>query len=45
MTGTLQKVIDETRVAVAAVAYAGEWAEVDSGEDLNSYIELHERRT
>lgn len=45
MTGTLQKVIDERRVAIAAVAYAGEWGEVDSAEDLNSYIELHERRT
>jgi len=45
MTGTLQKVIDEGRVAIAAVAYEGQWGEVDSAEDLNSYIELYERRT
>ncbi len=43
MTGTLQKVIDEGRVAIAALAYEGEWGEVDSAEDLNSYIELYER--
>jgi choline kinase len=34
MTGTLQKVIDASRVAIAAVPYAGEWGEVDSAEDL-----------
>jgi choline kinase len=34
MTGTLQKVIDAGRVAIAAVPYAGEWGEVDSAEDL-----------
>ncbi len=45
MTGTLQKVIEAGRVAIAAVSYNGEWGEVDSAEDLNSYIELHERRT
>lgn len=44
MTGTLQKVIDQGRLDIAAVAYEGEWGEVDSAEDLNSYIELHERR-
>jgi len=43
MTGTLQKVIDAGRVAIAAVAYEGEWGEVDSAEDLSSYIELHQR--
>ena len=43
MTGTLQKVIDEGRVAIAAVAYEGEWGEIDSAEDLSAYIELHER--
>lgn len=37
MTGTLQKVIDEGRVAIAAVPYTGEWGEVDSAEDLASY--------
>lgn len=34
MTGTLQKVIDARRIAIAAVPYAGEWGEVDSAEDL-----------
>lgn len=37
MTGTLQKVIDAMRVAIAAVPYVGEWGEVDSAEDLASY--------
>lgn len=37
MTGTLQKVIDARRIAIAAVPYAGEWGEVDSAEDLASY--------
>lgn len=37
MTGTLQKVIDAGRVAIAAVPYGGEWGEVDSAEDLASY--------
>lgn len=37
MTGTLQKVIDAGRVAIAAVPYIGEWGEVDSAEDLASY--------
>ena len=37
MTGTLQKVIDASRVAIAAVPYDGEWGEVDSAEDLASY--------
>lgn len=34
MTGTLQKVIDARRIAIAAVPYPGEWGEVDSVEDL-----------
>ena len=37
MTGTLQKVIDAGRVAIAAVPYTGEWGEVDSVSDLESY--------
>jgi choline kinase len=37
MTGTLQKVIEAQRVAIAAVPYQGEWGEVDSAEDLASY--------
>lgn len=37
MTGTLQKVIDAGRIAIAAVPYTGEWGEVDSAEDLASY--------
>jgi choline kinase len=45
MTHTLQKVIDEGRVAIAALSYEGEWGEVDSAEDLHSYIEVHERRS
>lgn len=44
MTGTLQKVIDAQRVAISAISYEGEWGEVDSPEDLNSYIESYERR-
>ena len=37
MTGTLQKVIDAGRVAIAAVPYDDEWGEVDSTEDLAKY--------
>lgn len=37
MTGTLQKVIAAGRVPVAAVAYRGEWGEVDSADDLAAY--------
>jgi choline kinase len=37
MTGTLQKVIDAGRVAITAVPYTGEWGEVDSVSDLESY--------
>ena len=37
MTGTLQKVIEEGRIPVRAVPYAGEWGEVDSEDDLKVY--------
>ncbi|HYF36089.1 MAG TPA: phosphocholine cytidylyltransferase family protein [Prosthecobacter sp.] len=37
MTGTLQCVIEAGRVPVHAVAYEGEWGEVDSEGDLASY--------
>jgi choline kinase len=37
MTGTLQMVINAGRVSISAVAYEGEWGEVDSIEDLKSY--------
>lgn len=37
MTGTLQKVIEEDRLAIAAIAYKEDWGEVDSAEDLAAY--------
>jgi choline kinase len=37
MTNTLQRVIDAGRVQIEAVAYTGEWGEVDSSEDLSVY--------
>ena len=37
MTGTLQMIINARRVSISAVAYEGEWGEVDSIEDLKSY--------
>lgn len=37
MTGTLQKVIDAGRIAIAAVPYTGEWGEVDCANDLDAY--------
>ncbi|MGE8152737.1 phosphocholine cytidylyltransferase family protein [Pseudomonas vancouverensis] len=37
MTNTLGQVIDAGRVPIQAVAYAGEWGEVDSCEDLAVY--------
>ena len=37
MTGTLQKVIDAGRLAIAAVPYEGDWGEIDSADDLASY--------
>jgi len=39
MTGTLQRIIDAGRVPIAAVPYVGEWGEVDSAEDLASYMQ------
>ena len=37
MTGTLQKVIDAGKIPVTAVAYEGEWGEVDNANDLLNY--------
>ncbi|MGF6090694.1 phosphocholine cytidylyltransferase family protein [Pseudomonas sp. 18173] len=37
MTHTLQQVIEAGRVPIQACAYAGEWGEVDSSEDLALY--------
>ncbi|MBK5417403.1 NTP transferase domain-containing protein [Pseudomonas sp. TH31] len=37
MTNTLQQVIEAGQVAIQAVAYTGEWGEVDSAEDLFVY--------
>lgn len=37
MTNTLQRVIDAGRVPIEAIAYNGEWGEVDSSEDLSVY--------
>lgn len=37
MTNTLQRVIDAGRVPIKAIAYNGEWGEVDSSEDLSVY--------
>jgi choline kinase len=37
MTNTLQRVIEAGRVPVHALAYSGEWGEVDSGDDLALY--------
>ncbi|MEO5363221.1 MAG: phosphocholine cytidylyltransferase family protein [Magnetococcus sp. DMHC-8] len=37
LTGTLQKVIEAGRVAVAAIPYRGAWGEVDSADDLAAY--------
>lgn len=37
MTNTLQQVIEAGRVPIHALAYTGEWGEVDSSEDLALY--------
>jgi len=37
MTGTLQKVIEEGRVPIAALPYHEPWGEVDSEDDLAAY--------
>lgn len=39
MTGTLQRVIEESRIAIAAIPYELAWGEVDSAEDLMGYQE------
>ncbi len=40
MTGTLQKVIDAGRIAIAAIPYDGEWGEFDSAEDIMAFKRL-----
>ena len=37
MTGTLQMVIDSDKIPVHAIAYEGQWGEVDSQVDLQAY--------
>ncbi len=37
MTGTLQRVLDEGRLPIAAVPYESSWGEVDTTEDLVGY--------
>ncbi len=37
MTSTLQRVIDAGHISVSAIAYEGEWGEVDNAEDLFNY--------
>jgi L-glutamine-phosphate cytidylyltransferase len=37
MTGALQKIIDEGKINIAALAYTGEWGEIDSEQDLLCY--------
>lgn len=39
MTGTLQKVIEGRRIAIAAIPYELAWEKVDSTEDLMAYQE------
>lgn len=39
MTGTLQRVIEGSRIAIEAVPYELSWGEVDSAEDLMAYQE------
>lgn len=40
MTATLQKVIEASRIPIAAIPYRGEWGEVDSVEDLATYNDV-----
>jgi len=40
MTATLQKVIEASRIPIAAIPNTGEWGEVDSAEDLATYNDL-----
>jgi len=37
MTGTFQRVIEGSRIAIAAIPYELAWGEVDSAEDLMAY--------
>jgi choline kinase len=37
MTGTLQKVIEASHLSITAVPYEGDWGEIDSAKDLESY--------
>ncbi|WP_282045451.1 phosphocholine cytidylyltransferase family protein [Roseibium album] len=37
MTGTLQQVIKEGRIAITALPYSGVWGEIDSEDDLSVY--------
>lgn len=39
MTGTLQRVIEASHIAIAAIPYDLAWGEVDSAEDLLAYQE------
>ena len=39
MTGTLQRVIEASRIAIAAIPCELAWGEVDSAEDLLAYQE------
>ncbi len=38
MTGTLQRVINENQIEIAALPYVGEWGEIDSADDLAAYL-------
>jgi choline kinase len=37
MTGTLQKVIEQSYINILAIPYSGEWGEFDNENDLKSY--------
>jgi len=37
MTGTLQLVINASRIGIAAIPYLGNWGEIDSAEDLSKF--------
>ena len=39
MTGTLQRVIEWRRIAIAAINYELVWGDVDSADDLMAYQE------
>ena len=40
MTATLQKVIEASRIPIAAIPYRGEWGEVDLVQDLATYNDV-----